>query len=205
LNKFAGIALLVFGFGLIAYLLSRNWKNVLITIGGWGFWEIQCYLYDWILWPIIQIKFGSTGILYLTAGAIIGNFLMLIWYQKKSIDWLGVNYLEEIKEKGHKWSEKVSSKHNRLIKTILFIPVKLFQLIIWLLNKNDIFAFIILSIWYDSFVTTTFLRHGKFGKLNKRDYKIFISSTILGCFVLSVIVGLGIAIFNVIKHALFNS
>jgi len=54
---------------------------------------------------------------------------------------------------------------------------------IWLLNKNDIFAFVTLSVWQDSFITTIFLRHGKFDKLDKRDYIVFVSSTILSCLV----------------------
>jgi hypothetical protein len=52
---------------------------------------------------------------------------------------------------------------------------------IWLLNKNDIFAFVTLSVWQDSFITTIFLRHGRLDKLDKRDYIIFVSSTILSC------------------------
>ena len=70
-------------------------------------------------------------------------------------------------------------------KISLFLPAKILHFIIWLLHKNDIFAFVTLSTWQDSFITTIFLRHGKFTRLNRRDYMIFVFSTILSCMVWS--------------------
>lgn len=63
---------------------------------------------------------------------------------------------------------------------------------------NDFTAFIFLSVVLDSFVCTAFLRHGRFGKLDKKDYIIFVSSTIISCTVWSVLISLTVEAFKAV-------
>ncbi len=167
--------------GIIVFLVSKNWKRTVQVMSGWGLYEAWNFSFDFLLWPILQAFYGFIGVVFLILIALIINFIVLLWYQKHKVDWFGVNVLEDLKAKGHLWVHEVDNHKNLVKKISLFIPAKILQFMIWLLNKNDIFAFVTLSLWQDSFITTIFLRHGKFDKLDKRDYIIFISSTILSC------------------------
>ena len=167
--------------GIIVFFVSKNIKKTAQVMTAWGLYEAYNFSFDFIVWPIIQDIYGFKGIILLILLALINNFIILLWYQKKKSDWFGVNVFEDIKTKGHIWARKVGESENTIKKFSLYIPAKILQFFIWLLNKHDIFAFVTLSVWQDSFITTIFLRHGKFDKLDKRDYIIFLSSTILGC------------------------
>ncbi len=172
-------------------LVSKNWKTTVKVMSGWGIMELISFFYDFPFWIWLQHHFGLLmGSLYGTIGAFIFNFGLLVWYQWSGEDWLGVNVFEQIKKEGSEWVNKINSYHGWFLKVLLFFPVyvpsQLFRLVIWSLNKTELTTFLIFSVLEDSFVTTVFLRHGKFGKLNFRDIKIFISSTIFGCFVWSV-------------------
>lgn len=150
-------------------------------MSGWGIYEAYNFTWDYIIWPIIQGVYGWAGLVVLITMALINNFAILLWYQHKKVDWFGVNEIESIKAKGHLWVHETSNHKNLIRRFSLYIPAKILQLMLWLLNKNDIFAFATLTLWQDSFITTIFLRHGSFKKLGVRDYVIFVSSTILSC------------------------
>jgi len=166
-------------FGILIYFISKDLKRVAQVLGGWGGYQLLNFSFDYLFWAYIQERYGFYGIIFLAFCALIINFLILIWYQRKEVDWLGVGILEEIKSNGHVWIEKVKQHNKWYIRIILYLPAYFFGLIIWLLNKNDILAFFVLSIYQDSFITTAFLRHGNFGKLTRRDYTILILSTIV--------------------------
>lgn len=150
-------------------------------MSGWGLYEVWNFSFDFLLWPILQALYGLIGVIFLILVVLIMNFIVLLWYQKHKVDWFGVNVLEDLKARGHLWVHEVDNHKSILKKVSLYIPAKILQFMIWLLNKNDIFAFVSLSLWQDSFITTIFLRHGNFEKLNKKDYTVFVSSTILSC------------------------
>ena len=173
--------------GIIIFLVSKNWRRSLQVMSGWGIYEAYNFSVDFILWPLLQAFYGFVGVLILIVMSLINNFIILLWYHRKKVDWFGVNEIESIKAKGHLWVHEVGN-HQSLVKRFsLYIPAKILQFMIWLLNKNDIFAFVTLSTWQDSFITTIFLRHGKFDKLDKRDYIIFVASTIFGSLAWSVL------------------
>lgn len=171
----------------ILSLFVKNWKKILVIMTGWGIMETFNFLYENPFWMWMQYKFGViNGSIYCSIGVVIVNAALIIWYQKCNIDWLGVNVLEQIKADGHKWIDRVENNDKWYIRIPSYPFAKLFQLLLWLLKKNDIFTFIALSIFTDSFITTAFLRHGKFGKLNLRDLYIFLLSTLINCIVWSV-------------------
>ena len=173
--------------GVIVFLISKNWKRTVQVMSGWGLYEAYNFSFDFVMWPILQAFFGFFGVILLIIIALTNNFLILLWYQKKKVDWFGVNEVETLKANGRLWVHEVSNHKNLLKKISLYIPAKILQFMIWLLNKNDIFAFVTLSVWQDSFITTIFLRHGKFDKLDRRDYTIFVASTVLSCLAWSVL------------------
>lgn len=51
-----------------------------------------------------------------------------------------------------------------------------------IVKKSDPLFFLFMSIKFDPFITTAYLRHGanQFNGMNTRDWKVFISSLILG-------------------------
>ncbi len=167
--------------GLIIFVVSGNLKRSVQVMSGWGLYEAWNFSLDFVLWPILQSLYGFLGVLLLILVALTNNFLILLWYQRKKVDWFGVNEVESLKAKGHLWVHEISNHKNLIKRFSLYIPAKILQFMIWLLNKNDIFAFVTLSIWQDSFITTIFLRHGSLKKLDRRDYTIFVCSTILSC------------------------
>lgn len=187
LNDFAPFLIGIIIFGLIIFFVSKNWKRTVQVMSGWGMYEAWNFTFDFLIWPLLQAFYGFVGLVILILVALILNFIVLLWYQKKKVDWFGVNEVEDLKVKGHLWVHEVSNHQNLLKRFSLYIPAKMLQFMIWLLNKNDIFAFVTLSVWQDSFITTIFLRHGRFDKLDKRDYLIFIASTIFSCLAWSVL------------------
>ncbi len=193
-----GILTLVMTIGAVVFFLSGNWKKTLVVVGGWGAYEAFCILYDYLLWPIVQSKLGGISVIPLTIGAMALNFLMLKWYQESGQSWLGVDYLEQVKVKGDKWAERFYQHKSGLVRAFMYVPAKSLQAVIWLLKKNDVLAFLFLSVWKDSFVTTAFLRHGRSGKLEARDYKVFIASTILSCLAWGLLVKAFLLLFTVI-------
>jgi len=185
-------------FAVLTYFVSRDWRKVAQVVCGWGGYELFNFAFDFLFWSYVQYNYGLWGIVFLTFCALFMNFIILLWYQDQHCDWLGVGVVEEIKEKSHLWIEKAEKHHSRFVRAILYIPVKFFKLIVWALKKNDVLAFWILSIYQDSFVTTAFLLHGRFGKLQKRDYLIFVSSTIVSCAAWSVLIGVVVKLFEFI-------
>jgi len=179
---------------IVLSLVSKNWKTIAKVMSGWGIMESLNFFYDFPLWIWLQAHFGFVrGSIYASIGAFVVNIGLLIWYQRSGEDWLGVNIFEQIKEEGDEWARKVNSYQGWFLKVVLFFPVylpsQIFRLVLWSLKKTELITFIVFSIGTDSFVTTVFLRHGKFGPLNLRDVKIFVASTILSCFTWSLFDG----------------
>ena len=186
-NELIYILLGIAAVGGLVFLVSKNWKRTVQVMSGWGLYELWNFAFDFLIWPLIQGFYGWWGILILIGVVLIMNFSVLLWYQRKKVDWFGVNEVEDMKTKGHLWVHEVSQHPNLIKRYSLYLPAKLLQLMIWLLNKNDIFAFVTLSVWQDSFITTIFLRHGRFDRLDRRDYVIFVASTIFSCLAWSVL------------------
>jgi len=85
-----------------------HWKAIKV-MSGWGMYEAYNFSFDFILWPIIQAYYGLVGIIFLVFVALTNNFMVLHWYHKKKVDWLGVNVLEDVKQRGHIWVHEVSN------------------------------------------------------------------------------------------------
>lgn len=167
---------------LAVYSMSKDWKRLLLVLSGWGGLEAFNTLYDIPFWLWMQKTFGVVlGSTYASIGALVLNFGLLIYYQSKGVDWLGVNLLEELKKDGHEYADNFYNGRGLLLKVVFFIPTQAFKVAIWSLNKTEWTTFLCLSVFTDSFITTVFMRHGKFGSLSRRDMKVFLLSTLISC------------------------
>lgn len=141
------------------------------------------FSFDRILYPFVLVKSGTVnGWVILTIASGLIGFLLIIVYERMKIDWLGVNVLEEIKRRGNQWIEKVNNKVGLkwfVVKIVVYIPSKILLAVIWCLNKNDVIAFFVLSLYEDAFKTTAFLRHGKFDGLRAKDWFVFSASLVV--------------------------
>jgi len=118
-------------------------------------------IFNYLLYPFVIYNFGiiKGGIVmtFLSFIACIGTMKFYDWSKR---DWLGIEAIKDLK--GYEGEKKIG------------------RFTSWFLKKSDPVAFLFLSIWYDPFITTAYLRHGKFNGMNKRDWIVFMGSLILG-------------------------
>ncbi len=153
-------------------------------VGAWGFLTIFNFLFDDIAYPYAIFKWGALvggGSMAVTASTIC--FAWILWYEWMGEDWLGVNVVEDIKKKSVGWISRLDNWAKKSfwllpLRIVLYIPARLFLLVLWAIKKNDVLAFIVLNVYVDPFVTTVFLRHGRFGGLTKKDWLIFCGSLV---------------------------
>jgi hypothetical protein len=136
-----------------------------LAIWGIGFLGNSLFVnaFDFILYPYIIWKFGliwGSIIMFPTSFGVC--WLTLIFYDWMKTDWIAIETIKELKE------YEGQSKTVRLISRII--------------QMSDPAAVIILSIWKDPFIVTAYMRKGahQYNGLSQRDWKIFITSTLVG-------------------------
>ena len=83
----------------IVFYFTKSVKRLFQVAGGLALFETYNSLYDLGLWPIIQGWYPGSGAIAMTVGAFILNFIMLKWYQKAKVDWLGIKVTDDIIKK----------------------------------------------------------------------------------------------------------
>jgi hypothetical protein len=166
--------------------MSISWKRVFQVGFGFGFWSGISWVFDNILYPaVIAWKGLLLGGLIMSVSAIIITAVLLVFYEYTKVDWMGMEELHALKEKGADWMQQFNQKKsaNTLLfwckRVVFFVPALFFRGVLWMLNRGDGFAFVALSITTDPFLTAIYLRHGRFDGLNARDWGIFLASGIL--------------------------
>jgi len=86
--------------------------------------------------------------------------LLLKFYDWSKRDWLGIEAVKSMKH------YEGNSRLGRLIA--------------WLLCRGDAVACVTLSLRYDPFITTAYLRRGAFNGMMTRDWRIFVLSWFIG-------------------------
>ena len=141
------------------------------------------FLFDNLLYPAMLVWCGKLiGGVIMTSLSCLICFCLVTFYVWSKKDWLGVDVVEAVKERGEIWIKRFYSNKGHwwlLIKAIAYLPSRIFLLVMWLLKKNDIAAFMALSVYQDAFKTTIFLRHGRTDGLVSRDWIIFVASIIV--------------------------
>lgn len=119
-------------------LVIKKISNVLV---GRTLYEIFNYFFDYIIYPLTLLKFGYLhGLFIMIAATAVLNFVLLIFYFRMNIDWLGYEYVQKVKD----WSVN----KNGVLKYIGVI-----------LKKSDLILFMVLSTFRDSFETTAYFKY----------------------------------------------
>jgi hypothetical protein len=167
-----------------ASALFRN--KAAYVAAGWGFWASTSWLFDNLLYPAVIAWLGlAAGGATMTAAAMAITFFMLIGYERSRTDWLGMDAIDETKDKGLAWVERWERKRygdgivTFLAKVLLLVPKELFKAAAWMLEKGGMFAFVVLSVQTDPFITTAYFRRGRTDGLNRKDWTLFFLSGLL--------------------------
>jgi hypothetical protein len=118
------------------------------------------YAFDYLLYPFIIYQFGLLkGGIIMTAASFATCIIVMKFYDWSKRDWFGIEAIKEIKTyRGDRKIGHVTS---------------------WVLKKSEPFVFLFLSIKFDPFVTTAYMRHGTFNGMNQRDWTIFMGSLLI--------------------------
>jgi MFS family permease len=141
-----------------------HWKKRFATWGiGYTADTLFSYAFDFLLYPFVIWKLGLlNGLLVMFPLSFLICWLNLVFYDWLKIDYLAIETIKELRE------YKGRSRLRRFISVLL--------------HKGGILAFAFLSLNFDPFVTTVYMRHGahKYDGLSRRDWMIFITSVFVG-------------------------
>lgn len=147
--------------------------------------QILTTLFDYTLYPSVIYYFGVlTGGVIMTVLSFLVCLLILRLYDWSKRDWLGIEAIKEMKH------------YHGQSKALLFLSK--------LLNKSDLIAFLVLSINFDPFIVTVYLRKGKFNGLSKSDWFIFISSLLISNLYWIIACFLGVTLIEWLINASFS-
>lgn len=137
-------------------------RCAILGIGLLAHWAI-CSGFDYMLYPFVILNMGLVkgGVIMLVLCFAI-CYATILFYDRSKRDWLGIETMKDIREHtGRRQATKLVS---------------------WVLRQNTPVALVLLSMKFDPFVTTAYLRLGAHGYsgLSRRDWKIFLSSLLIG-------------------------
>lgn len=138
--------------------------NALIVYGG-----------DYVLYPFVIFWLGLLrGFLAMSAVSFIVCWATVCFYDWSQRDWLGIEVIKEMKHyDGPKRSARVLA---------------------WVLRMSDPLACVLLSIKFDPFIVTIYLRRGRFGGMTPSDWRNFLLSWLIGNAYWSVLCFTGLSI-----------
>lgn len=117
------------------------------------------FLFDYFIYPLVIYSFG------ILRGGVVMTFLSLMFcitalkfYDWSKRDWLGIEAVKTLK--AYDGNKKIG------------------RITAWVMQKSDPVVFFFLSIKFDPFITTAYMRKGRFSGMSKRDWGIFIGSLI---------------------------
>ena len=146
-------------------LLAIGVDKERIGIMGIGFLgnAIMAYAFNWGLCPLIIKRFRLVkGFFLMILASFLVNYATILFYDWAKQDWLGIELVKEVKEyQGDTRTGTITS---------------------WVLKQGDPVIFVFLSIKFDPFITTVYMREGanRFNGMNGKDWMVFLLSTIVG-------------------------
>lgn len=150
-------------FGSIGSTLSDLIGRVSILAVGLTSMRIINALWDYGLYPLVIWRLGFVfGGIVMTACSMALCLLVLYFYDWTKKDWLGIETIKSFRAPSRgSWSGQIASR---------------------ILEKGNAAAFVFLSLAFDPFITTAYMRHGshQFNGLTRRDWIIFLTSGIVG-------------------------
>lgn len=179
---------LVLFFSRMTLFISEK-KELMKTIGlGQLIYSVIGWIYNNPLYMAVIALCGPfVGGGLMTLGSLLICLFLILWYNHRKIDWLGVNAIDSIKILTFRYVAmlaewRTESFIGKVLLIICYIPIQIILSILRLANHRtygDIIAFFLLSIFEDPFVTTAYLRHGYYEQMVSRDWLIFFGSVIL--------------------------
>lgn len=116
--------------------------------------------FDYLLYPYMIFKFGILkGGMVMTILAFILNIIMIVFYDWSKRDWLGIEAIKDLNNyNGNRMMGRLAAR---------------------ILRRSSPMIFLFLTLRYDAFTTTVYLRHSKFNGMSKRDWTIFMGSLLI--------------------------
>ncbi|HEY4523099.1 MAG TPA: hypothetical protein VJK73_01870 [Candidatus Paceibacterota bacterium] len=138
----------------------RLWKRIGILALGLTGNAAMVYGYDFIVYPYLMVAFGPIGWLYAILGAVTLCLGTLWFYDVTQQDWLGIETIKLVRD------GPARSRAGRFLQ--------------WVARRGDLVTFLLLSLRYDPFITTVYMRQGSGNHtMTARDWKIFWASTVV--------------------------
>ena len=123
--------------------------------------KIWDWAFDFGLYPLVIYIFGLVwGFVVMAVLSFIICWLLMKFYDWSKRDWLGIEAIKELKQ------------YNGPSRTGKWLG--------WVLRKSDPVACLLLSIQFDPFIVTVYLRRGRFGGMNRIDWRNFMLSWLIG-------------------------
>lgn len=133
--------------------------------------------FNYLLYPFIIWKLGIlNGGIAMTVLSFLVCYATLLFYDWSKKDWLGIETIKDVK----------SYDGNK----------KIGRLTSWIMRKSDPVIFLFLSIKFDPFITTAYMRHGKFNGMGRREWAIFMGSLLISNVYWTLACFMGITLFE---------
>ena len=134
--------------------------RIKLWLTGIGSYYLLTWVYDYVVVSFILIYFGFLkGIVIVVILSMAIDLATLKFYDWLKKDWLALETLKEMEHKKHFFGRLLNFVHNKSV----FVTV------------------VVLSLTSNAFVVTTYMRKGAnlYNGLTKRDWAIFVSSSLL--------------------------
>jgi hypothetical protein len=123
--------------------------------------QMMVYGFDFGLYPAAIYWQGlGWGFVTMALLSLLVCWLTLKFYDWSKRDWLGIETIKELRDYTG--------------------PRRAARWMGWVLRRSDPVACVLLSIKFDPFIVTVYLRHGRYGALTARDWRHFLLSWLIG-------------------------
>lgn len=163
---------------LIAFFAVQKERLGILGVGLLGN-QALVYGFNWVVYPFVIWKLelvkGFAVMVVLSFCLCYGLLRFYNWSQK---DWLGLETIKCLKDyEGSRTTGRIAS---------------------WILRRSEPVIVVFLSIMFDPFITTVYMRKktDAFKEMTSRDWKIFLTSLIIGDTYWAIAVFTGISAFE---------
>lgn len=139
-------------------------------------------LYPLAIWQLGPIIGGSVMVVL----SILLDLAIIKWYDRSKKDWLGIEIIKEVREGGGE--------------------SRLEKLLQWMMKKGNAFLLIALSFKLNPFNVMLYMRYGayRYNGMSARDWKIFITSTLIGNLYWTLVIFGGITLLEQVWKSFFG-
>jgi len=149
-------------FQAVASVFAAQKKRLSIIGVGLSVNWITDHLFDFVLYPYVVLEYGMVkGGIMMSLASFLVCWLIMIFYDWSKKDWLGIETLKEAREyKG------TSRLRLWIAKTV---------------RNNRLFLLLVLSINFDPFITTAYMRRGanRYNGMRSGDWMVFLASWLI--------------------------